>query len=260
PAASREAAGMNLLPEVAEKVNRPFSEKWLETTAIVAHHFLEFSANKLVAAFSGGKDSLAVLHIVRQYYSQVAVCFNDAGVEYPETVAYVKQIAKDWNLNLVITPFYKKTFWDCVEQYGFPEKTKSHFKDRGKQQKAKCCYYLKEMPMKLAIRENGWLGMFTGTTAVESRIRMFVAQQKGMCYHVKHYNCCKINPILWWTEKEVWDYIKQEGIPYNPLYDIGAHRVGCMPCTAYLNWEEQLSKLNINMYALVKLRKDGQYT
>jgi len=251
---------MNLLPEVAEKVNRSFSEKWLETTAIIAHHFIEFNKDKLVVAFSGGKDSLVVLHIVRQYYPQVAVCFNDTGIEYPETKAFIKQIAKDWDLNLITTSYYKKTFWDCVEQYGFPEKTKSHFKDRGKQYKAKCCYYLKEMPMRLAIRENGWLGMFTGTTAVESQKRMFVAHQKGICYHTKHYNLCKINPILWWTQEEVWDFIRKENLPYNRLYDIGARRVGCMPCTAYLNWEEQMSRLNINMYALIKLRKDKQYT
>lgn len=250
----------NLLPEVAEKVNRSFSEKWLETTAAITHHIREFGADKLVVAFSGGKDSLLVLHLVRQYYPQVAVTFNNTGVEYPETGAFVKQIAKDWHLNLITTKPYKKTFWDCVKQYGFPMETKSSYLKSGKQYKAHCCYYLKEMPMKLAIRQNDWLGMFTGTTAIESRVRMFAARDRGICSYIKHYNLCKINPILWWTEEEVWDFIKQEGLPYNPLYDVGAHRIGCMPCTAYLNWEEQLSKLNINMYALVKLRKDKQYT
>lgn len=251
---------MNLLPEVAQKVNRPFSEKWLETTATIAHHLHEFGEDKVVVAFSGGKDSLLVLHLVRQYYPQVAVCFNNTGVEYPETSAFVKQIVQDWSLNFISTPPYKKSFWECVKEYGFPEKTKSHFKDIGKQFKAKCCYYLKERPMELAIREHCWLGMFTGVTAVESRVRMFVARDKGICYHTVKYNIHKINPILWWTEEEVWDFTKQEGLPRNPLYDMGAHRVGCMPCTAYLNWEEQMSRLNINMYALVKLRKDKQFT
>lgn len=249
-----------MIPEVAQKVNRPFSEKWLETTAAIAHHLHEFGEDKVVVAFSGGKDSLVVLSLVRQYFPKVAVCFNDTGVEYPETRAFVKQIAKDWDLNLITTSYYKKTFWDCVKQYGFPAETKSSYLKSGRQHKAHCCYYLKEMPMKLVIRQNGWLGMFTGTTAIESRQRMFVARDKGICSYIKHYNLYKIHPILWWTEKEVWDFIKQKGLPRNSLYDIGAHRIGCMPCTAYLNWEEEMSRLNIDMYVLVKLRKDKQFT
>ena len=46
-----------LIPEVAEKVNRPFLEKMAETAATITHHFEEFEKDKLVIAFSGGKES-----------------------------------------------------------------------------------------------------------------------------------------------------------------------------------------------------------
>lgn len=245
---------MALVKAVQEKVDRPLSVKLEETRAIITNNLDQFGS-EVVVAFSGGKDSLLVLHLIREHYPGVTVAFSNTGVEYPETRAFVSQIAEEWALNLVTLHPYKKNFWQCVKEYGFSGK-----KGKAHSPHSRCCYYLKEMPMKLAIKKNGWLAIFTGQTASESRVRMFVARDKGTCYFARDYGAYKINPILWWTEQEVWDFTNQEGLPHNPLYDMGAHRVGCMPCTAYLNWEEEMSKLNLDMYALIKLRKDGQYT
>ncbi len=249
---------MNLIPAVAEKVNRPFSEKWLETTAIIAHNICQFGGDKCAVAFSGGKDSLVVLHIARQYVARIPVVFNNTGVEFPETRAYIRQLSEEWDLNLIVTPYYKKSFWDCVDEYGYPHiRSKKHSK--GGSYSPRCCYYLKEMPTKLAIKSYGLKAMFTGQTAVESRMRMFTARDKGICYFHTQYNCQKINPILWWTEDEVWQYIKVKELSCNPLYNEGAPRVGCMPCTSHLHWQGQLARLNPKLLARVMLEKEQQY-
>ena len=39
-----------------------------------------------------------------------------------------------------------------------------------------------------------------------------------------------VNPIIEWEDRDVWDYIQSEKAPYNPLYDCGFHRVGCIGC------------------------------
>jgi phosphoadenosine phosphosulfate reductase len=39
-----------------------------------------------------------------------------------------------------------------------------------------------------------------------------------------------VNPIYEWSDKEVWDYLRAGGYPYNPMYDMGYHRVGCIGC------------------------------
>jgi len=41
----------------------------------------------------------------------------------------------------------------------------------------------------------------------------------------------KLNPLIEWTEKDVWDYINENKIPYNPLHDKGYPSIGCQPCT-----------------------------
>jgi len=245
---------MNLLKEVAEKVNRPFEVKLAETKEVIKRHFGEFPNNKVAVAFSGGKDSEVVLRLCLDVNPDVPVVFNNTGVEYPETISFVSTIAETWGLNITIThPI--KSFWGCVKDYGFPQGTKRHDKNN----RPYCCYYLKEKPMFNAIKSNGWLGYFTGETASESYNRMIWAKKKGICVHLKKERVCKIKPILWWTENEVWQFVKDNNLPFNQAYNFGAERVGCMPCTAHKYWEAQMQKVNPKMYEIIKLRKDNQY-
>lgn len=239
---------MKLLREVEAQVNRPFSVKLAETKEVIAHHFEEFG-DKAAVAFSGGKDSEVVLYLCLQQKPDVdiTVVFNNTGVEYPETARFVAELSELWSLNLIVT-HPEKSFWDCVEQYGFPS---PHDKRR-------CCYWLKEKPMTLAVRNSDWLGIFDGVTAAESRHRMIRAKTHGSCYHYKAWGICKIHPILWWTKNEVWDFIKRENLPINPIYAL-EERTGCMPCTAHKHWEERLQAVNPKLYRIIKLRKDNQY-
>jgi len=41
----------------------------------------------------------------------------------------------------------------------------------------------------------------------------------------------KINPLINWTEEQLWDYVKANDVPYNPLHETGFPSIGCQPCT-----------------------------
>jgi phosphoadenosine phosphosulfate reductase len=41
----------------------------------------------------------------------------------------------------------------------------------------------------------------------------------------------KINPLINWTEKDVWNYIREKNVPFNPLHERGFASIGCQPCT-----------------------------
>ncbi len=120
---------MKLLDEVAEKVNRPFPVKLAETREIIVDHFEEFG-DKVGVAFSGGKDSQVVLYLAWQTKPEVPVVFNNTGVEYPETVRFVQEISALWQLNITITK-PEKGFWQCVEEYGFPQRSKRRHNNNG---------------------------------------------------------------------------------------------------------------------------------
>jgi len=45
------------------------------------------------------------------------------------------------------------------------------------------------------------------------------------------FGLIKVNPLLQWTKKEVWGFVFDHGVPYNPLHDHGYPSIGCQPCT-----------------------------
>jgi len=47
----------------------------------------------------------------------------------------------------------------------------------------------------------------------------------------ERFGLWKLNPLADWDEKQVWNYIKDHHVPYNPLHDQGYPSIGCMPCT-----------------------------
>jgi len=212
-------------------------------------------------AFSGGKASLVVLHMVLQYKSNIPVVFNDTGVEHPKTLEYINKIADDWGLNLIITK-PKMTFWQVVEKYGFPGLRGSKFEkadpSRGKKNKQhpKCCDILKRDPMVEAIDKYGFDLAFEGIQAAESRMRFLWVAERGQFSYNKHWHITKCYPIAFWTSEDVMKYIQKYRLPLNPIYKMGFDRTGCLPCTANIKWKQQLARANPKLLNLI-LEKMG---
>jgi len=245
------------MPAVAKMVNRPFADKFLETQGLIAHNIL--THKNPAVAWSGGKDSTLVLWLSLKWKPDILTVFNDTGVEYPETIKFIHQLRDEWDINLVENR-PTTTFFAIVDKFGF---SKSKVED-GHGHGSPCCLNLKEKPALSSIKQHGIDCSFTGVTAVESRQRQMTAIRIGACYFAKTKNSQVVHPILWWTEEEVWSYHEAMNIPSNPIYHVGGYRkgsdrCGCMPCTAYLNWEATCSRLTPKLYRLLKLRKDKQY-
>lgn len=179
-------------------------------------------------AFSGGKDSQALLQLVKMagvrhkaYYS---VTTNDP----PPNVYFIRQYYPD-----VVFLHPKRNFFKIIEQKGLP--TMFH---------RFCCAELKEIA-------GAGNAVLTGVRAEESRKR--AAYNDVMVYsrRMEHrgnthtrtiaeieeneHRCIKGNdklmiyPILRWTEKDVWRFLHEQGLPTNPCYSLTG-RVGCMFC------------------------------
>jgi phosphoadenosine phosphosulfate reductase len=54
------------------------------------------------------------------------------------------------------------------------------------------------------------------------------------------HNKIKINPLIEWKTEDLWDYIRQKNIPYNPLHDHGFPSIGCQPCTRAVETGEDI--------------------
>ena len=104
--------------EFDSRVKASFKDKINYTRKLIRRAYDEFG-KKLSVSCSFGKDSIVVLYFAREVYPDIPVLWANTGVEFPETVRFAKKIAEEWNLNLIeCKPI--KTFWQCVEEYGFP--------------------------------------------------------------------------------------------------------------------------------------------
>lgn len=209
----------------------------------------EHDPEKCAVACSFGKDSMAVLHLVRQSYPGILVVFCNTGVEYPQTLAFRTKIVKDWGLNYCeAKPENGDNFWAITKKYGLPG-----VRLDGKMRVPKCCQLLKDGPGMKAYKAHGIELCFTGITAAESRNRWMLQRRCGDYYFAKTDGIWKCHPIMSWTETEVLEYHKSEGIPLNPLYErFPGTRVGCMPCTSYKSWPERMARTTPDLYRRIQ--------
>jgi len=88
-----------------------------------------------------------------------------------------------------------------------------------------CCTIRKVEPLGRALKgKKAWV---TGQRRAQSTTRAELAVQE----HDAAHGMEKFNPLADWSEQDVWDYIKANNVPYNPLHDQGFPSIGCAPCT-----------------------------
>ena len=90
----------------------------------------------------------------------------------------------------------------------------------------RCCELLKVEPVRRAVKEMKVTCWVTGLRCTEGRTRTDFQEVEE-----RDRNLVKLNPILIWKEREVWQYLALYSVPVNPLYLQGYRSLGCLPCT-----------------------------
>lgn len=163
---------------------------------------LSMSEDGYYLAFSGGKDSIVIHDLALKSGVKFKAHFNVTTVDPPELLRFIKI-----NYQAVEWHHPELTMWQLIVKKLMPPTRLARY----------CCAYLKE-------RSGGGI-VVTGVRCKESfkrsKRKMFEACFKD---NRKFY----LNPIIDWTEKEVWEYIRANNIPYPSLYDEGFKRIGCI--------------------------------
>lgn len=97
-----------------------------------------------------------------------------------------------------------------------------------------CCYNRKVEPLKRALTGlDAWIcGLRKEQSVTRENLEIVEIDENN--------NILKINPLLDWTEKEVWKYIRNNNVPYNNLYDKNYKSIGCAPCSRSVGIDEDI--------------------
>jgi len=193
------------IAELVEKLN--FAEKVERSLGLIDQAHKKFG-DRLVVANSLGKDSVAVWHLAKRVNSKIRGFIVTTRFKPAET----KQFMAD---EVVRYPELK--VYSNDEE--IPDKLYETDPDR-------CCEILKVQPVRQAVQEMNVKCWVTGLRCTEGRTRTEYKEieelDKGLI---------KLNPILIWYEREVWQYLALNRVRVNPLYAKGYRSLGCWPCT-----------------------------
>ena len=208
--------------------------------------FYEYFDGEVYIAFSGGNDSLVMLHIIRSLYPDITAVFVDTGVEFPE----VRKFVKSFDNVVILKP--EKNFSQIINEYGYPviskdvsnsirlarkniadgkvtERVKqfdgSMKRSRFNKEKwrfllesdfkisEQCCDILKKKPFKKFEKETSLHG-YIGVLASEGGVRMQGYLKTGC----NNYRFGNSKPLGFWTHQDILNYIKINNLNMCSIY------------------------------------------
>jgi len=176
-------------------------------------------APKLVFACSFGAEDVTLLDLIAKHDIKINVVTLDTGRLPQETYDVMDDFRKKYALHIDTYFPNAQDVEAMVAQDGV-----NLFHDSIEKRK-KCCHVRKILPLKRALK---------GAEAWVTGLRREQASSRGDMLPVeddKAFGLKKLNPLIEWQEKDVWDYIKGHDVPFNKLHDQFYPSIGCAPCT-----------------------------
>lgn len=203
--------------------------------------FLQHFGDKIVLSTSLGLEDQVLTEMVLRQKKDAEVFTLDTGRLFPETYDLIARTNKFFGIRM-------KTYFPEAEKVEemVAENGINLFYDSVEKRKL-CCSIRKVAQLPRAFKDKqAWI---CGLRKDQSVSRFF---NKLVEWDAAN-GLVKINPLINWTEKEVWDYINKHKIPYNLLHDRGFPSIGCEPCTRAIEpgedirsgrwwWENELHK------------------
>ena len=184
---------------------------------------------RLALSSSFSIEDVALIDMLSKISPKFRVLTLDTGRLNQETYSLIDRIRMKYNMQIEV--YYPNTasVEKMVREHGMNLFYESVAHRR------LCCNVRKVEPLMRAL--GGLDAWITGLRREQSVTRTEV---KKVEIDEAHGNIIKINPLADWSNEQVWDYVKKNDVPYNPLYDKGYTSIGCEPCTRPIKSGEEV--------------------
>jgi phosphoadenosine phosphosulfate reductase len=167
-------------------------------------------------------------------------CHNHTSADYPQTVYFLRQEQKrvqamglPFRINIPRFPDGRqKTMWNLIPIHGLPTKLIRWCCKELKEEGGKGRYLMTGVRWSESTKRKGRGLHEIHAAKIENRVVLNNDNDmnRRMMETCMSKQSVFLNPIIDWSDGDVWDFIKGNNLPYNPLYDMGFKRVGCIGC------------------------------
>lgn len=181
--------------------------------------FVENYKGKIALSSSLGAEDQVLTDMVARIDKDVKIFTLDTGRLFYETYDLIEKTSLRYKIKLAVYFPNPSRVEAMVNKKGI-----NLFYESVENRK-ECCHIRKIEPLKRAFADlDVWICGLRRDQSVTRHSNQLVEwdETNGLI---------KLNPLIEWTEQQVWDYIKTNGVPYNVLHDKGFPSIGCQPCT-----------------------------
>ena len=224
--------------EEIEQLNKELEGK---SALEILDYFISNYPGKTGFATNMGLEDQIIIQKIHSLQKKIKIFTLDTGRLFPETYELIDKTRSRYKLNIEIYFPDAKAVEEMVNRKGvnlFYESIEN---------RKQCCAIRKVEPLKRAL--SGLDFWISGLRKEHSPARSNI---KTVEWDANN-GLVKVNPLIDWSTKECWDYIKEHNIPYNVLHNKGFLSIGCQPCTRAIEegediragrwwWEDQETK------------------
>ncbi|MBP2031265.1 phosphoadenosine phosphosulfate reductase [Methanohalophilus levihalophilus] len=186
----------------------------------ILEYALENYSPDIAIAFSGAED-VVLIDMAKKIRKDVRMFSLDTGRLHPETYRFLEKVREHYGIDIEIYAANRDKTEELVREKGLF----SFYKDGHKE----CCSVRKVDPLRRALSSLGsWVTGQRKDQSPNTRQSVPVVELDPV---FGNGNLLKFNPLANWTSEQVWQYIRENNVPYNELHEKGFVSIGCEPCT-----------------------------
>ena len=171
--------------------------------------------DEVALATGFGAEGCVLIDVLARVAPRMRVFYLDTDLLFPETYALAERLHERYGVR----------FERRATSLSLAAQAEAHGERLWERDPEECCRLRKVEPLRRALA-----GLRAWVTAIRREQTPARAGARVVERDAK-FDLVKINPLAAWTERDVWDYVVKNDVPYNPLHDLDYKSVGCVPCT-----------------------------